>query len=126
MGTDFWTKVIVNEMKNVCIAFEKLDGVTTDETSKGGIKPGYDRINVHMIFYIKMDGKFTRKAILVADGHTTPLPSSITYSGAVSRESGSISFLLASLNDLQIFACYIGNAYLNEKCREKLWTETGA
>ena len=35
---------------------------------------------MHMIFDIKMDGKLTRNAIFVADGHTTELPSSIKYS----------------------------------------------
>ena len=40
-----------------------------------------------MIFDIKLDGKFTRKVILVADGHTTELLSSVTYSGVVYRES---------------------------------------
>ena len=61
----------------------------------------------------------------MADGHTTAPPSSITYSSIVSRESVRIEFLLESLNDLDIFTCDIGNAYLNSKCREKLWTESG-
>ena len=78
-----------------------------------------------MIFYNKMDGNFTRKARLVADGHTTALSSSITCSSVVSRESVRIAFLLVSLNDLDIIACDIGNAYLNAKFREKLWTESG-
>ena len=72
-----------------------------------------------------MDGKFNRKSRLVANGITTALPSSITYSSVVSRESVGIEFLIASLNDLDIFACDIGNVYLNAKCREKLWTEAG-
>ena len=78
-----------------------------------------------MIFDINMDGKFIIKKILVANGHTTAPPSSITYSSVVSRESVRTVFLLASLNDLDIFACNIVNAHLNEKCREKLWTESG-
>ena len=65
---------------------------------------------MYMIFDIKLDGKFTRKARLVAGGHTTAPPSSITYSSVVSRESVGIVFLLASLNDLDILACDIGNA----------------
>ena len=77
MGTDFWTKDIAKEMTNVCIAFEKLDGVAPDGTRKGNIKPGYEHINVHIIFDIKMDGRFTRKARLLADGHTTAPTSSI-------------------------------------------------
>ena len=70
-----------------------------------------------MIFYTKMYGKFTRKERLVADGHTTAPPSSITYSIVVSRKSVRIAFILASLNYLDIFDCGICNAYLNAKCR---------
>ena len=77
---------------------------------KGNIQPGYEHVNVHMIFDIKMDGKFTRKEILVADGHTTAPPPSNTYSCVVSRGSVRIAFLLSSLNDLYIFAWDIGNA----------------
>ena len=47
-----------------------------------------------MIFDINMDGKFTRKAILVADGHTIEPSSSMTYSSVVSRESVRIAFIL--------------------------------
>ena len=69
---------------------------------------------MRMIFDIKMDGKFTIKSRFLADGHTTSPPSSITYSSVVSMESVRISFLLESLNDLDVFfACDIGNAYLN-------------
>ena len=98
---------------NIRIAFEKIDGVTPDEMRKGKVKPGYEHVNVNIISNINMDGKFTRKARLVADGHTTAPPSSITYSSVVSRESVWIAFLLAYLNDLDIFACDIGNEYLN-------------
>ena len=49
----------------------------------------------------------------------------MTYSSVVSRESVSIAFLLVLLNDLEIFAYDIGNAYLNAKFRDKLWTEYG-
>ena len=112
-------------MTNVRIALENVDGVTPDDMRKENIKPGYEHINVHMIFDTKMDGKFTRRAILVADGPTTSPPSSIAYSSVMSRDSISIAFLLASLNNLEIFSCEIGNAYLDAKCREKLWTEAG-
>ena len=91
----------------------------------GNIKPGYEHFNGHMIFDINMDGIFTRKSILVADGHTIAPPSSITYSSVVSREIIMMEFLLESLNDLDIFVCDIGNSYLNSKFREKLWKESG-
>ena len=124
-GTTFWTDAIKKEMANVRIAFEKLDGITAQQMRTGKVKPGYKYCGTHMIFDIKMDGKFTRKARLVADGHTTDTPNSLTYSSVVSRESVRLGLLIASLNDLDISACDIGNAYLNADCREKLWTIAG-
>jgi len=64
-----------------------------------------------MIFDVKMD--FTRKAIFVAGGHMTNPPSAITYSSVVSRDSVRIAFLLAALNEIDLLATDIGNAYLN-------------
>ena len=125
MGTDFWTKAIAKYMTKVCIEFEKLDGVTPDEMRKGKIKPGHEHVNVHTIFDINMYRKFIRKERLVADGHTTAPSSSIAYSSVVYRESVMIAFLLAYLNELDIFAYDIGNAYFNAKCREKIWTGAG-
>ena len=110
---------------NVCIAFEKLDGLTPNEMRKGKIKPGYEHINVHMIFDIKMGGEFTRKSILVANVHTTAPPTSIKYSSIVSKESVRIAFIITSLNKLDIFAYAMGNANLNTKYREKFWTYSG-
>ena len=80
-------------MTNIRITFENLDGVTSDDIRKGKIRPECEHVNVHMIFDIKMDGKFTKKEILVADGHTTSptSPTSpITRSSVVFRESVSI------------------------------------
>ena len=125
MGTTFWADAIRKEMANVRIAFEKLEGVTVQQMEEGKVKPGYKYCGTHMVFDIKMDGKFTRKARLVADGHTTDAPTSITYSSVASRESVRSALLIASLNDLDISACDIGNAYLNAECREKLWTKAG-
>ena len=79
-----------------------------------------------MIFDVKMDGSFTRKARLVADGHKTEPPTSMTYSSVVARDSVRIALTIASLNCLEISSCDIGNAYLNAPCREKLWTVAGA
>ena len=70
-----------------------------------------------MIFDINMDGKFTIKAILVADGYTTAPPSYITYSNVMFKESVRISFLLESLNDIYIISCVIGNTFLNANYR---------
>ncbi len=82
----------------------------------GKVRPGYSHCSTHMIFDVKMDGSFTRKARLVADGHKTKLPTSMTYSSVVSRESIRMALTIASLNSLKIAACDIGNVYLNAPC----------
>ena len=125
-GTDHWRKAIEKEMSKVRVAFERWDEGTLEEARSGKKLVGYQEITCHMIFDIKMDGEFTRKARLVAGGHTTETPASITYSSVVSRESVRIAFLVAALNDLEVFAADIGNAYLNAPCREKIWTVAGA
>ena len=62
---------------------------------------------------------------MVAGGHITASPSSITYSSVVSRYSVRIALTIAALNDLSILGCDIQNAYLTAPCREKIWTTVG-
>ena len=124
-GTDYWRQAIEKEMSKVRIAFERWEDGTVEDARRGNKLVGYQEIGCHMVFDIKMDGDFTRKARLVAGGHTTDTPSSVTYSSVVSRESVRIAFLIAALNDLDIYAADIGNAYLNAPCREKIWTVAG-
>ena len=91
-------------MAKIRTAFKKIDGVTPNGIRKGKIRPGYEHVNVHMIFDIKMDETFTRNVRLVADGHTTAPTSSIVSLSVVSRERVSIAFLLESLNELEKLA----------------------
>jgi hypothetical protein len=98
-------------MKNVRVAFEEYDGDVKDLV-------GYKKLNCHMIFDIKMGENFRRKARLVADGHKTATPSTITYSSVVSRDRVRIALTVAALNDLKILACDILNAYLTAPCRQ--------
>ncbi|KAL7539628.1 hypothetical protein ACHAWF_006464 [Thalassiosira exigua] len=84
---------------------------------------GYQEISCHIIFDVKTD--FTHKARFVANGSTTDTPSALTYSSVVSRDSIRIALLVAVLNDLDIFACDIGNAYLNAPCKERIWFVAG-
>ena len=67
---------------------------------KGKTRPGYEHVNVHMIFDINMDGGLTRKLLFVAGGHTTSPTSQIIYSSAVSRDSVRIAFILVFLKNL--------------------------
>ena len=79
---------------------------------------GYEHINCHLIFDVKMD--FCRKAQFVDGGHTTKPPAESTYTGVVLQESVQIAFTLAALNELDIFAADIQNAYLTDTCGEKI------
>ncbi len=111
-----WYDAIMKEMTNVRVAFD----------IKGKSKPaplGYKHIPLQLIFDIKMD--FTHKARLVAGGHVTDKPTSLTYSSVVSRDSVRIAFLIAALNGLDIIMADVGNAYLNAKTEEKVYSIAG-
>ena len=77
-----------------------------------------------MIFDVKMD--LTRKARLVAGGHKTDPPKDSTYSSVVSRDSVCIMFTLAALNNLNVLAADVQNAYLNAETKEKCYIIAGA
>ena len=68
---------------------------------------------------------FRRKARLVAGGHTTDAPSSITYSSVVSRDSVRLALTIAALNGLDVLGCDIHNAYISAPCKEKIYTIAG-
>ena len=84
---------------------------------------GYKKIRVHLVFSVKHDGR--HKARLVADGHLTDAPLSSVYSGVVSLKALRIAMFLAELNELEIWATDIGNAYLEAKTKEKVYIIAG-
>ena len=128
-GDDLWRRAVDKEMGKIrgLGAFERYDKASPNDLRSGRAKlPGYQEIKCHMIFDIKMDGDFTRKARYVANGAMTrDVPAHITYASVVSRESVRIALLYASLNGLSILGCDVTNAYLNAPCREKIWVEGG-
>ena len=105
-------------MSKVRVAFELYE----DDPNKS---IGYQQIQMHMVFDIKLGESFRRKARLVADGHLTNPPPSVTYSSVVSRDSVRICLLATALNDLNIMCADIENAYLSASPREKCWTIAG-
>ena len=117
-GDTLWWDAICKEMKNVRIAFDEYDGEISNLV-------GYQKIDCHLIFDIKFGENFRRKARMVAGGHTTSTPSTLTYSSVVSRDSVRIALTIAALNGLKVFAADIENAYLTAPCREKIWTVAG-
>jgi hypothetical protein len=84
---------------------------------------GYTRIPYHCVFDVKFDGR--RKCRLVAGGdHTMPTKESV-FSGIVNISSVRLGFLIAGLNNLQICAADIGNAFLYGRTREKVYIRAG-
>ena len=79
-GLTFGPRKYKKEMTNLRIESEKIGGVSPAYTRKGKNRPRYEQIGVHMIFEINIDGKFTRKAGLISDVHTTAPTSPIKYS----------------------------------------------
>ena len=120
-----WMDAVKKEMSKAGVAYIPVEGVTADQvrSNRCDTLRGFQEIRCHIIFDVKMD--FTRKARFVAGGHMTEAPTSITYSSIVSRDSIKIAFLLAALNDIDVMACDISNAYLNAPCKEKIWFIAG-
>ena len=109
-GNTFWRDALAKEMHNVGIAFEVLQ-----EGQRAPV--GWSKVTGHLVWDVKMD--FTRKARWVLDGHRTPDPIGSTYAGVVSRESVRIAFTYAALNDLDVCAADIRNAYLQAPSSQK-------
>ena len=109
-GNTFWQDALAKEMTNVGIAFEVLE-----QGQKAPV--GWSKASGHLVWDVKMD--FTRKARWVLDGYKCKDPIGSTYAGVVSRESVRIAFTYAALNDLDICAADIRNAYLQAPSSQK-------
>ncbi len=112
-----WADAIAKEMKEVRIAFNILpDGHSTPI--------GYQKIPCHMIFDVKMED-FRRKTRLVAGGHRTEAPATITYAIVVSGETVRLALTIASLNDLEVKVGDVLNNYITAPVKEKVRTILG-
>ena len=99
---------ISKEMTNVRVAFDIL--------KDGDRAPiGHKHINCHQIYDVKMED-FGRKACIVAGGHMTETPKCMTYSSVVGRETVRIALTIAALNNLQVKAGDVMNAYVTAPC----------
>ena len=116
-GNTLWQEAIFKEV-NQLNHFKTFIILDVDQDPP----KGYSRIPYHIIYGVKWDGR--RKARLVANGNMVD-PSDDIYSGVVSIESLRISFLIAQLNDLNICAADISNAYLFAKAKEKVYFVAG-
>ncbi|KAL7480097.1 hypothetical protein ACHAW6_005804 [Cyclotella cf. meneghiniana] len=110
-GTTFWRDAIELEMKNVHIAFDIIaDGIT--------LPLDHQYMRCHIIFDVKMED-FCPKAQLLARGHMTKAPATLTYASIVSRETVRTALHVAALNDIDIWAADFLNAYITVPCHKK-------
>jgi hypothetical protein len=101
-NTALWSDAIKKEMKNVRIAFDILED--------GSLPPeDHQFVRCHMVFDVKMED-FCREARLVAGGHMTKAPATLTYASVVSRETVKLALTVAALNDTDVWAADVLNA----------------
>jgi histone deacetylase 1/2 len=55
----------------------------------------------------------------------TKAPATLTYASVVSRETVRIALTVAAINDVDVWAADVLNAYITAPCREKVWTTLG-
>ena len=67
----------------------------------------------------------TQKAHWVKDGHCTPDPKDSNYASVVSRYSVRIALTYAALNDVDVTASGIQNAYLQAPSSDKHYVICG-
>ena len=89
------------------------------------LPPVHQNITCHMIFDVKIDKNCRRKSHFFQDSHKTKTQEAIMYSSVVSRDSVRIALTKSALNDLDMLACDIQNAYLTADCREQVWVVAG-
>ena len=103
-------------MRNVRIAFEEFSRPISQ------ILHGFKKFNFHLLFEVKLNENFRRKARFIANGHRIKSPKSFSYSTVVSHDSVRIIVILAALNNLQVISCNIENVYIATPCRESYIT----
>ena len=118
-GNDEWQKSIQKEL-------DQLAEYQTFEVIPDGqpMYKGYKRIPYHVVFDVKFDGR--KKSRLVAGGHRTPeVPKENVFSLVVGMEAVRLGFILAKLNNMEVCAGDVGNAFLNAKTKEKIFIIAG-
>ena len=78
-------------------------------------------IVVRALYGLKSSGAAFRALLAetLLGGHTTEAPSAKTYPSVVSSNSVRIALTISALNNLDILACDIHNAYLTAQCRRR-------
>ena len=111
-----WTDAISKEMENVRVAF--------DVFPDGQSIPIVHNFVQYTVIDINMD-YFWWKARLVAGGHMTVAPATITYTSRVLREMVWIALMIVALNDLELKLKEILDNDVQATVTENVWTSLG-
>ena len=124
-GNNKWKEVIDLETEKIkeYQVFKDFGKAVYDKNTITNAPKGHQKIRVHFVFDVKHCGKF--KARLVADGHLTKEPMETVYSGVGSIRNLRLAMFLAELNNMELWGADVGNAYLQELTREKLYIVGG-
>jgi Reverse transcriptase (RNA-dependent DNA polymerase) len=115
-----WGDAMVLELGQI---YEYTTFIDKGHHTKVNPPSGFKKIRVHLVFDVKHNGR--HKARLVADGHLKDIPLDSVYSGVMSLQGFRIVQFLAELNDLQLWATDIGNAYLEAYTTENVYIIAG-
>ena len=116
-GDTKWMDAILKEMTNVRVSFDIMKDWDREPI-------GLKQINCHLIYGVKMED-YRRKVRHVASGQMIETPKCMTYSSVVGRETVRIALTIAALNNLQVKASDVMNAYVTAPSRKKIWTFLG-
>ena len=109
-GNRLWCDTMEKEIANIGVAFDILEN---DQS----LPIGYTKTSGHIVFDVRMD--FTQKARYVKNGNLTPRTLDSNFAGVVLRECVQISFAYAAMNDFNVWACDVQNAYIQAPSSEK-------
>eukprot|EP00979_Chaetoceros_neogracilis_P009185 scaffold2090_cov151-Chaetoceros_neogracile.AAC.2 len=117
-GNNLWKEALEKEIGQL------LDYKTFQILPRGERAPeGYTRVPLIIVFDVKHDGR--HKARQVAGGHVTDPGTAEVYSSVVSPEGVREVIFIANHNGLEVWGGDVGNAYLNGRTREKVFTILG-
>ena len=116
-NSSLWSNTLTKEMFNNGVAFEILE---ESESTPVGCSKAIG----HLIWDVNIDE--TRKARWVLNGHISPDPSHSAYTWVVSRESVCIALTYVALNNIDVNATDIRNAYLQAPSSEKYYVICGS
>ena len=116
-GITLWDNAISKEMRSVQVDFDiRKNGDTPP--------PGHQFIKCHMLLDVKMEDLQTKSRI-VAGGHITDVPPTITYTSADSRDTARTALTMAALENINLKTADIMDTYTKAPQREKVYTIFG-